>query len=147
MNITTTRFGEIEVAPERVLNFPSGIPGFPDLRSVAIIAAAETEQFASLEGVENLYYLQSTDDADLAFLCMDPFAAFAEYEIEIDESEHDLVDPTEALVLSIMTVPQDPASAVTVNLRAPIVANTRTRTASQIVLDDSRWSVTQPLGA
>lgn len=146
MNITTTRFGEIEVAPERILNFPTGIPGFPDLRDVAVIPASETEQFASLEGVENLFYLQSIEDADLAFLCMDPFAAFSAYEIEIDEAAHELSDPTEALVLSIMTVPQDESGSVTVNLRAPIIANTRTRVAAQVVLDDARWSVTQPLG-
>ena len=147
MNITTTRFGAIEVTEDRILSFPSGIPGFPDLRAAAVISAADVDIFEGVEGVENLFYLQCTSDADLAFLCMDPFAAFSEYEIDIDESELGLADVTDALVLSIMTIPSDETQPMTVNLRAPIIANTRTRSAQQVVLDDPRWSVTQVLGA
>lgn len=146
MNITTTRFGDIEVPEERMFAFPEGIPGFPEFKSAALLNAVDAEELASVEGSEKLFFLQSVADPDLAFLCMDPFSAFSEYEVDIDESALDIETSTEALVLTIMTV-SDEDALQTVNLRAPIIANTRTRRAAQVVLADPRWSVTQQLEA
>lgn len=149
MQITSTRFGEFDITDDRVITFPAGIPGFPQLRDVALIPASETDPFVELEAPEGLFFMQSTTDPDLAFLCVDPFMMFSEYEVEFDEDTLDIDDPTAALVLAVLSVieGEEPLAArTTANLRAPIVVNTTSRQAQQVILSDARWSVKHPLG-
>ena len=54
------------------------------------------------------------------------------------ESEEDL------LLLSVLTLGDDPADA-TANLLAPVVVNHRTRRAAQVILDDATLSLQAPL--
>ncbi|MFZ3371710.1 MAG: flagellar assembly protein FliW, partial [Desulfitobacteriaceae bacterium] len=59
MKIESTRFGELEVAEEQLINFPHGIPGFPDEKTFVYL----------LHGTESPFsFLQSTTEANLTFL-------------------------------------------------------------------------------
>jgi flagellar assembly factor FliW len=55
MRIATTRFGEIDIADEKILNFLEGIPGFDRISRFALVSAEDTEPF---------HWLQSLDDAE-----------------------------------------------------------------------------------
>ncbi len=58
-----TRFGEIEYDPENLLHFPEGLIGFEDLHDFIVMPNEK-------EGP--LFWIQSVDDAGIAFVLTDP---------------------------------------------------------------------------
>ena len=84
MHIETRRFGTLEIDDDAAFDVSSGIPGFPEMRHVALLGAG------TMPGHEDdddysMYWLQDLDDGDLSFLCIVPWVAFPDYGIEIDE--------------------------------------------------------------
>ena len=140
MLLSTSRFGDIEVDPERTIRFDHGLLGFPDARSFILVETEADPDF---------YWLQCVEDGRLAFLATVPWDFFPSYEPEIDdEAQAALGIETEAdvQVLSLLTVDRE-AGSVTANLLGPLVVNLRTRLARQVVLHDSGWPLAAPLGA
>ncbi len=107
-----------------------GMPGFPDMRSFALV---------SLDEAGLLFSLRSLQDSDLRFLVVPPGPFFPEYAPEIDDDDArrlGISEAEEALLLLVVTVGEQPQDA-TVNLFAPIVVNSRTRAGAQVVLTGS----------
>ena len=77
MNIKTTRFGEIEINDDKIIEFEQGIPGFDEEKQFVIIPYDEKSPFL---------FMQSVKQEDLAFLIINPFLIFADYEFEIDDA-------------------------------------------------------------
>ena len=65
MTITTKVFGEVTIDEERIINFPNGIIGFPDLTQFAMIHDEE-------DGVASIHWLQSIQEPAFAMPVMDP---------------------------------------------------------------------------
>jgi flagellar assembly factor FliW len=133
MRIQTTRFGEVEINDAAILTFPQGLYGFEQRRQFCLIDHRPDSP---------LKWLQSVEDPALAFVVMNPFEYFPDYEVLIpdDEAEElNLTDPSQAIVLTIVAVPSDPYQ-MTANLLAPLVINGDTRVARQIILSDERYS-------
>ena len=138
MKIESTRFGELEVAEEHLFNFPHGIPGFPEEKGFAYILHDAESPFS---------FLQSTKEANLTFVLVDPFAFFKDYEFVLeDEVTKDLELSQENLpqVFLIATL-KGKLAEMTVNLRAPLVLNGVNRTARQVILDKSEYSISHKL--
>ena len=140
MKILTKIFGEIEINEEKVLNFSEGIIGFPELNRFMLIHDVESEK-------KTISWLQSLDEPAFAMPVVDPLAVDSEYNpIVEDELLKPLGEVTEEdiIVLVTMTVPADVKKA-TVNLKAPIVVNSKNLKACQIILDDDRYLVKHPV--
>ncbi|MGI9607358.1 MAG: flagellar assembly protein FliW [Acidimicrobiales bacterium] len=138
MQLHTSRFGDIEIDSAAVISIPDGIPGFASFTGFLLVEAAPDQPF---------YWLQSTDDGDLAFLAAVPWNYFPDYELSLgddDESALDVENPGDLLVLNLITVDHE-AEAVSANLLAPVVVNQANRMARQIVMDDD-LPVRAPLG-
>lgn len=132
MKLSTTRFGEIEVADGQVYSFPEGILGFADLRTYAI--------FAPKAGP--FQWLQSAEVPSLAFVVTDPLLFFPDYRAQVRPEELgsiQLAAPTEGVVLVILTVPKN-AAEITANLVGPLIFNAKAKLARQVVLTDPRYS-------
>jgi flagellar assembly factor FliW len=145
MQIETRRFGTLEVDEESTFALTAGIPGFPDMRHVALLGAG-TVPGQDRDGGEPaehaMYWMQDVDDGDLAFLCIVPWVAFPEYDIEFDERALGISDDADIRVLSLVTTHrEDGAAHLTANLRAPLVVDTRSRRMQQVILPDSRWPI------
>jgi flagellar assembly factor FliW len=131
--------GELTVGPDELLTLPTGLYGFETNHAFVLVSA----------GRENLWWLQSTERAELVFLLADPFKFFAGYEIDVPDA--DLVslgispDAT-PLVLVIVTLPGSRADSPTANLRAPLIIDSAQRVARQVVLGVEALSMTAPLG-
>ena len=144
MHIETRRFGTLEIDDDAAFDVSSGIPGFPEMRHVALLGAG------TMPGHENdddysMYWLQDLDDGDLSFLCIVPWVAFPDYDIEIDERSLGIADQTDIRVLSLVTTRREEGLALlTANLRAPLVVDTRARRLQQVILSDSRWPIRAP---
>lgn len=138
MTLETTRFGDLEIDPETVITLPDGLPGFPEVRGITLIPVDDEQPF---------YWLQDVDRGDLAFLSVVPWDYFPEYELVLsDEDERALSveDPTDLLVLTLVTVDRE-TPMVTANLLGPVVINQANRVARQTVLLGDH-STRTPLG-
>lgn len=149
MELTTKRFGTIEVPDEDALEVPSGIPGFPQMKRVTLMDAKAVRGAPDAEALDaSVFWMQDLDDGDLAFLCLVPWDAFPEYDFDIDGRELGIEDEADVRVLSLITVSRSAAStSMTANLRAPLVVDVRQQRLHQVILTDSRWPVNAPLAA
>lgn len=137
MIIQTTRFGDLELEEQEVIDFPLGIPGFQHLRKYTIISLPEG----------SFYYIQSVDEGSLAFVAVSPFDFYPGYEFKLPEGvQKDLGSPSieDIRVLNIVTIKDDLQQA-SVNLVAPIVWNAANRLAVQVILQDTGYRTRHPL--
>jgi len=67
MIVRTTRFGDVDIAEDRVITFPKGLLGFADNKRYCLFEPNEDACF---------YWLQSLDDPTLAFVVTDPALFF-----------------------------------------------------------------------
>jgi flagellar assembly factor FliW len=136
MEILSSRFGKLAVEDDRIMTFPNGLLGFPDYTRFALIQTNAENYF---------FWLQSVDDANLAFVVTDPAIFFKDYEVPIREetqAELQLADPSLAQVFVICNKADD---WLTGNLLGPLVVNAANKLAQQVVLTDKKWTTRQPL--
>lgn len=132
MKAATRLFGEIEIDESKIITFEDGIIGFPDMKKFTLIFDEEKEDRPSIS------WLQSMDEPEIAFPVMDPLFVCEAYNPSVeDELLKNLgtIKEDNLYVLVTVTVPQD-IKELAVNLKAPIVINTDTRKASQIIVED-----------
>ncbi|MEE4240274.1 MAG: flagellar assembly protein FliW [Desulfopila sp.] len=132
-----TRFGEIEYDPANLLHFPAGLVGLPNLRDFVVMPNRK-------EGP--LFWIQSVDDPDIAFVLTDPTNFFLEYRVIPEESEKNLLQIEKAedcYVLTVVTVPPD--QKITLNLAAPILFSPTTNRAIQVILENTEYKTKTPL--
>ena len=136
MIITTSRFGQLEVDPDRLITFDDGILGFPNEREFALIQTGEGSGF---------YWLQSVDRSDLAFVVCDPRLFLADYQVLGKVADIECIglsDPQKAQIFTIVNKVDD---LLTGNFQGPLIVNVETRRARQWVLSDKRYSTRHPL--
>ena len=137
MKLATSRFGEIEIDPDRIITFSDGIIGFRELKRFALIAKKS----------QALMWLQSLEDTQIAFVVADPFSFEATYDPILsteDRESLELKEGTDARYLCIVVVPPNPKE-MTANLLGPIVINAKRKIGRQVILVDSSYSVKQPI--
>lgn len=87
-------------------------------------------------------WLQSAQEKSLAFLVVDPFLIFPDYELDIDDESLksiDVTNPSDVIVLVILTIPRD-GKEVTANLQGPVIINKKNNKGMQVILTDPRWT-------
>lgn len=137
MRIDSPRFGTLEISPERVIEFPAGLPGFEDARRFSLFHP---------EGGEPRYFiLQSLDFPDLAFTVADPGTLGFTYEIELSDEETAAIAMTDAsqVAVVVMLLKDEAAgTGVRANLNAPLVINLETRKGLQHLFSRLDYQVT-----
>ncbi len=140
MKINTKVFGEIEIADDKIIHFPSGIIGFPDLTDFALVHDEE-------KGIGAIHWLQSIQEPAFAMPVMDPLLVRPNYNPQVDDELlkpiGELV-PDELLVLVTVTVPAD-LTKMSVNLRGPIIINAAEKKACQVIIDGDDYAVKFPI--
>ncbi len=140
MQITTRVFGEITIDDDKIIHFPSGIIGFPDLQDFALIHDQE-------KGTDTIHWLQSLQEPAFAMPVMDPLIVYPDYNPEVeDELLNNIGEilPDELLVMVTVTVPKD-IKKMSVNLKGPIVINSVTRLATQMIVEGEGYQVKFPI--
>ncbi len=129
MVINTRIFGEVTISDDKMLHFPKGIVGFPDLQDFALIFDVEA---GDSNGIK---WLQSVQEPNFAMSVIDPLTVCEEYNPEVDDELLKTIGGLDnVLVLVTITVPSD-IKKMSVNLKAPFVINVEERKACQIILD------------
>lgn len=140
MIVTTKNFGEIEIADDKIIKFPAGIIGFPELTDFALIHDEE-------KGPGSIHWLQSMQEAGFAMPVMDPLLVAEDYNPQVDDEILKPIGeilPDELLVLTTVTVPAD-LTKMSINLRGPIVINAATKLAVQVIIEGEEYPVKFPI--
>jgi flagellar assembly factor FliW len=135
VHIRSELLGDLQVAPDQLVTFQDGLPGFPEGRAFALLPTGRT----------GVFWLQSADFSALSFLLIDPFQFFPGY-FQIDLSAEDIArlgtsEPGEILVLAIVTLGAKLDENATANLRAPLLFNMGARTAHQSIRAEEGFGV------
>ncbi len=137
MKKVNTRFGEVEYDPENLLHFPAGLIGLPNLHHFVVMPNKKQGP---------LFWIQSVDDPDIAFVLTDPTNFFLDYQLQPEDSERQslhLENGDDCFILSIVTVPAD--QQITLNLAAPILFAPKSNRAIQVIMENSPYSHKTPL--
>ncbi|MCA9472070.1 MAG: flagellar assembly protein FliW [Nitrospirales bacterium] len=131
MNVSTSRFGTVEVSEESLVTFASGLVGLPTHTRYAVF---------EVEGGGGYQWLQSLDDETLAVVMMPAEILEPDFVRTIPQesvAELDIQDDDQVSISVIVTIPPGQPDRATANFRAPIVVNLRTRMAKQVILHES----------
>lgn len=134
MKLNTKNFGEIEIKEEDIIYFPDGILGFEEEKQFVIINNEDE--------YNPFHWLQSVQNPELAFVIINPFFVFPNYDIILPKSAQDklkIEDEKDVAIYSIVVVPED-MEKMTTNLSGPIVINAEKKLGKQVILDDDRYT-------
>ena len=134
MKVNTTRFGELQVNKEDVINFQEGLLGFENLKKFFVVDPGDSTL---------ILWLQSIDYEKIAFPIIEPKIFKPDYVAKLlpaDMNSVELDSLTQAKIYSILTIPSD-ITTMSANLKAPVVINNAKKIAKQIVLQDSKLNV------
>lgn len=140
MEIQTKYHGKMKINPEKVIHFPSGIPGFIEEKKFVLLHLSEDSVFQTL---------QSLHTPDLAFIVTNPYHFYKDYEFKLDQNIREFLQIKRAedvAVFSILTL-REPFDKSTLNLKAPIIMNMKTNQAKQYVLNSPKYSIKTPLNS
>jgi flagellar assembly factor FliW len=129
MQVSTTRFGNVEIEADDILLFSGGIYGFEDCRHWVLLADAENEAVA---------WLQCISKPDVAVPVISPRRFLPDYQVRVARSQLDALElsaPDLAYVLVIVNRNDD---ALTANLKAPLIVNLDRRVGRQVVTNDEQ---------
>ncbi|MDE7432538.1 MAG: flagellar assembly protein FliW [Lachnospiraceae bacterium] len=140
MTVQTRLFGNIEIEEKKIIDFSNGIIGFDNLKKFMIIHDSETVN-------AKILWLQSLDEASVALPVIDPLLIKEDYnptvEDELFKNIGEIIED-EMLVLTTLTVPSD-LTAITTNLKAPIIINPVTMKGCQIIVENEEYPVKYPI--
>ncbi|MCS7025705.1 MAG: flagellar assembly protein FliW [Bryobacteraceae bacterium] len=132
------RLGWVEFSAESVVEFPEGLPAFEDETQFILIERPETSP---------ILFLQSLKTAGLCFLSVPVEVVDSRYEFTLDSEQENRLGTAsrqDLLCLALLTVPD--SGPPTANLKAPIVIHRHLRKGYQVILNESPYSFTHPLG-
>jgi len=139
MQISTTRFGTLDVIDASCFDMVCSILGYEDENQFAIIEHKENSNFK---------WLQSTKTPSLAFAITMPGFFGIEYVFELSETAQEelgIESADDIVVFNIAVIPHENPRNSTVNLLAPIIFNIKNQKAGQIILTGTNFRVDFPL--
>ncbi|MHB8231611.1 MAG: flagellar assembly protein FliW [bacterium] len=130
----------VAVEKTKIIEFVKPILGFNSFKNFCILNVNKEQNVP-------FFILQSVENQDLCFIVTDPNYFFKDYAAQITDEEKELLslaDKSDAIIFVIATIFRDLYSS-TVNLKGPIVINTKNHKAIQTVLNNDLYSVKQKL--
>ncbi|MGN0710625.1 MAG: flagellar assembly protein FliW [Anaerovoracaceae bacterium] len=143
--MNTKYFGDITINEKDILNFSTGLFGFEDKKKYALLSFLN-EDGESTE--DSLMCLQSMEDSHLAFILMNPYYIFPDYDpYQVPEKELEAIGlgKTTKHTVYCIAVIRDNFEESTINLKCPILINLENRQARQYILEDSGYSMRHPV--
>ena len=125
---------EISYEEADVITLEEGLIGLSGLRQMVLVGQSTIDPFM---------WLASVDISGMAFLVIEPALLFTDYENSLpDELKQE--NEEKLLALALVKLESD-WEKTTINLRAPILINRKTKRGVQIVLTESDYGLTEYL--
>lgn len=131
----TRDFGEREIPDSKVIIFKQPVFGFDDYKRYTLIFDEEIG--------EQIVWLQSLEEPGLCFLLFNPSQFEDFYKPEITEENEKLLGTGEYACWTVLSLKED-FEASTVNLKSPVIINSTTGVAAQILLEQD-YPVRHPI--
>lgn len=138
MELVSKIHGTMKYDSKDVITFKKGIPGFQEYKEYVLL---------DLEGNEPFKILHSLENDELAFVVISPFEVKKDYEIELKEDIKEslnLKSYEDVLILTTVTL-NSKVQNITTNLCAPLIININENIGEQIILDNNKYKIKQPL--
>src|SRR5690625_243661 len=129
--VQTKYLGTVEIDKSKIIQFPSGIPGFIDELEFVLL---------DLPGHSIFQTLQSVKTSELAFIVVNPYHFYKKYEFRLEKyllESLQIKSEQDVIVLAIVTLKQ-PFTRSTINLKAPLIINSNVSLGKQYVLNTDR---------
>ena len=138
MLLETKIFGTIEKDDLKVINFPKGIIGFPDLKEFALIHETNGE-----EKMTGLQWLVSLNEPAFAMPVMDPLIVKPGYNPMVEDEQLKAIGELTAdnLLILVTTTITAKIEDISVNLMAPIIINIETMKGIQVAVENTDYPV------
>ena len=139
MTLKSNHFGTMEIDEKDLIDFPTGMIGFSNETKFILIRQRENSPIA---------WLHSATNPGLAFPVISLEALAVEYgEDSMCEAASAAGIDSEPESWSIMLVFAAPGKDVppTVNLVAPVIVDSNTRTGAQVLLEGTKYTACEPL--
>ena len=113
LTIESSRFGRVEIDPDRIVEFPDGLIGLGGSR-YALLASDENSPFL---------WLHSLEDPDLALPVTDPARFFERFGVELadEDAERLGLDDVTAVAIYVTIRAAETLDEFSANLKAPIL--------------------------
>jgi flagellar assembly factor FliW len=130
--------GEITYEDKDIITFKKGVLGFDQLRKFFLVDLKDTEPFKLLHSLE---------DEEVGFIVISPYEFFDDYEINLNNeaiNNLNIQSSQEVMILTTITLNSD-IKKITTNLQGPIIINISNNLGEQIIVDNSKYKVKEPL--
>ncbi|OOM16277.1 flagellar assembly protein FliW [Clostridium saccharobutylicum] len=138
MIFTSKIHGEIEYENDNIITFKKQIPGFDGSAKFILVDLKDYEPFK---------LLQSLEDDEIGLIVTSPFDFEQNYEVKLSEeiiNRLGIKEEKDVIIVTTITLNSDPKK-ITTNLKAPIIINNYNKLGEQIILDNSKYEIKQPL--
>jgi flagellar assembly factor FliW len=137
MKIATKHFGEVDIKEDKILIFEKGLFGFEDYKKYIILYEGNEEQM-------NVFcWLQSIEEESVALPLVNPMLFFKDYSPEVVDKEVEELGEIEDKsleVYSVIVIPEE-IEKMTINLKAPIIINNKTKKCAQLIAQGDTYKV------
>lgn len=142
MKIRTKYGGEIIIDQSHIIQFPAGIPGFEEEKEFVLM---------NMSHVGNVAFqaLQSIQTPSLSFIVIDPYVFTNTYEFTLDDAtiERIIIKDIEDITVRLIVTVHTSFKESTLNLKAPIVINTREKKGKQFIIETNEYATKSPLAS
>jgi flagellar assembly factor FliW len=121
----TSRFGKLEVADDKVIQFPAGLLGFPHVKRYVLLDYEDTP----------VKWLQAVDDPDVAFIVMEPRLLVQDFTCALDVMTRQSLQLDAEEDLAILAIVRVERGQVLANLKGPLLFNSHLKIGIQAVLE------------
>ncbi len=125
INFETSRFGLIKIAEDKIIYFPEGIPGFPDIKRYILMDYKDTA----------LKWLQAVDDSDVAFIVVEPHLLKPDFKISLDDTTKHLLNLVDDNDLAVLVILRRQGEEIIANFHCPLLLNAGAMRGVQVFLD------------
>ncbi len=136
MQVSTSRFGKVEIDQQRVVSFSKGILGFPHQKKYVLLQPDVDSCF---------YWLQAIDREDLAFVVTDPSMFIPSYRVPIKTEQMRELNLESLDKGQVFVIVNKNQNTLTGNLQGPLVINAKQCVGEQLVLSNHRFTAREPL--
>ena len=130
MKIKTRDFGEVEINPNEIIIFSDGLPGIVSSGNRFVILSDE-------QGGGPIYFMQSLDDEELAFVLVDMALILPEY-VEAVAAEQPAAGGLH--IYNIATIHENLEDS-TVNLKAPLIVDFAGKSGWQVLCKSDEFPI------
>jgi flagellar assembly factor FliW len=127
MDITTSRFGALQVHPSDILVFEQGLIGLRTCRRWVVLADGQNAA---------LGWLQSLDDPETALGVVSPRRFVADYQLRVNRQDLAPLQLASTRDAQVVVVVSRHPEGLALNLRAPLIINVEGRRGRQVIAKD-----------